>query len=86
MHYVTCCSHRMQKHKFSITCPDALFMETAMGSSKHEKQCVDVSCPECTGMHYVTHRSQWMQKHNSSVTCPISLFLETAPVPPEHEI
>jgi hypothetical protein len=31
MHYVTCRSNRMQKHKFDVTCPDALLMETALG-------------------------------------------------------
>jgi hypothetical protein len=28
MHYVTRRSHRMQKHKFGITCPDAPFVES----------------------------------------------------------
>jgi hypothetical protein len=27
MHYVTCRSHQMEKHKFGITCPSTLFME-----------------------------------------------------------
>jgi hypothetical protein len=34
---VTCMSHRMQKHKFDIMCPDMLFMETAPVPLKHEK-------------------------------------------------
>jgi hypothetical protein len=37
MHYVTSRSHRMQKHKFHITCPGTLFMETAPGLAEHEK-------------------------------------------------
>jgi hypothetical protein len=56
MHYVTRRSHRMQKHKFNITCPDKPFRETAVGPPEHEKLCVYVSCPRCTGMHYVTRR------------------------------
>jgi hypothetical protein len=28
MHYETCISHQMQKHKFSVTCPDSLFVES----------------------------------------------------------
>jgi hypothetical protein len=31
LHYVTRRSHRMQKHRFSITCPGVLMMETAPG-------------------------------------------------------
>jgi hypothetical protein len=37
MHYVTRISYRMQKHKFNITYPDALFMETARVPPEHEK-------------------------------------------------
>jgi hypothetical protein len=36
MHYVTRRSHKMQKHKFSVMCPSALFMETALGAPEHE--------------------------------------------------
>jgi hypothetical protein len=57
MHYMTDISHRMQKHKFSVTCPGAVFMETTMGPPEIEKQCIDVSWPEGTGMHYMTYRS-----------------------------
>jgi hypothetical protein len=49
MHYVTRRSHRMQKHNFGITCPIALFMESALGPPKHEKYFVEVSCLKCTG-------------------------------------
>jgi hypothetical protein len=44
---------RMQKHKFGVTCPRALFMENVVGPPEHEKYCVDVSSPERTGMHYM---------------------------------
>jgi hypothetical protein len=37
MHYVTRISHRMQKHKFGITCPDAHFVESLLVSPEHEK-------------------------------------------------
>jgi hypothetical protein len=36
MHYVTCRSHLMQKHKFGIMCPGALFMDTAPGPPEQE--------------------------------------------------
>jgi hypothetical protein len=34
---VTRRSHRMQKHKFGVTCPAALFLETALGPPDQEK-------------------------------------------------
>jgi hypothetical protein len=34
---VTHKSHRMQKHKFDIMCPNALFMETGLGPPEPEK-------------------------------------------------
>jgi hypothetical protein len=37
MHYVTRKSHRIQKHKFGLTCPGALFMETAPGPPECKK-------------------------------------------------
>jgi hypothetical protein len=57
---ITYISHRMQKDKFGVTCPDALFMETTLGPLEHKKWCVDISCPGCTEMHYVARRSHWM--------------------------
>jgi hypothetical protein len=69
MHYVTWISHRMQKHKFDITCPDALFLETAPVPPEREKQCVNVSRPGGAAMHYVTRRHHQMQKHKFDVSC-----------------
>jgi hypothetical protein len=37
MHYVTHRSHWIEKHKFSITCPDALFVESVSVPPEHEK-------------------------------------------------
>jgi hypothetical protein len=37
MHYVTRRSHRMQKHKFSTMCPDALVVEFVLVPHEHEK-------------------------------------------------
>jgi hypothetical protein len=85
MHYVTQRSHWIQKHKFSVTCPRTLFVETASGPPEHEKLCVDVSCPGRTRVHYVSHRSHWMQKHKFSVTCLGALFVETTQGPPKQE-
>jgi hypothetical protein len=38
IHYVTRISQGEQKHKFSVMCPGALFMETTLGPLDHEKQ------------------------------------------------
>jgi hypothetical protein len=85
MHYMIHRSHHMQKHKFGVTCPDALFAKTATGPPKYEKKCINISCPGCTEMHYVTHRFHRIQKHKFNVTCPGALFMEKAPGPPDHE-
>jgi hypothetical protein len=37
MHYVTHRSHRIQKQKLGIPCPETLFMETAPGPPENEK-------------------------------------------------
>jgi hypothetical protein len=73
------------KHKFYITCLDALFMETKPGPPKHEKWSINVSCTGHTGRHYVTHRSHRMHKHKFDITCLDALIMETARGPPEHE-
>jgi hypothetical protein len=85
MHYVTSRFHQMQKHKFDVTCPSALFMETPLGPTEHEKWCLNVSRPRCTRVQHVTHRSNWMQKQKFSVMCPDVLFMKTTPGSPEHE-
>jgi hypothetical protein len=35
-------SHRMEKHKFGITCPSTLFVETVPVAPEHEKYCINV--------------------------------------------
>jgi hypothetical protein len=85
MHYVTHISHRMQKHRFGVTSPSALFVETAPGPPELEKWCIIILRPRCIGMHYVTHRSHRMHKYKIGVSCPSTLFVESGPVPPEHE-
>jgi hypothetical protein len=75
----------MQKHKFSITSPITLFVESKLVPPKHEKYCVDVSHHERTGMHYVTRSSHRMQKHKFGITCPSVLFVESVPVSPKNE-
>jgi hypothetical protein len=75
----------MQKHKFSISCPDALFMETAAGPLEHQKLTVDISRSGPTEKHYVTRRSHRMQKHMLGVMGPGVLFMKTASDPPEQE-
>jgi hypothetical protein len=51
---VTRRSYQMQKHKFGVMFPDALFTDTAPGAPEREKYCVDISCPGHTKMYYVT--------------------------------
>jgi hypothetical protein len=60
MHYMTHLPHQIQKHKFNVTCTDALFMETKLDPPKHEKYCIIISHPGRTRMHYVVHRSHRM--------------------------
>jgi hypothetical protein len=74
MHYVARRSHRMQKHKFDITCPDALSVKSILVPPEHERYWVDVSWP--TGMHYMTHRSKQIQKYKFNVMCPDALFVK----------
>jgi hypothetical protein len=85
MHYMTRRSHQLQKHKFGVKYPGALFMETRLGPPEHEKYCIDISHPGRTRMHYVTCTSHRMKKHNFGITCPGALFVESLPVPHEHD-
>jgi hypothetical protein len=75
----------MQKHKFSITCPAVLFVQSIPVPSEHRKYCADVSCLRRTRMHYVTGRSHQMQKYTFGVMCPDALFVESILVAPEYE-
>jgi hypothetical protein len=36
MHYVTHRSHRMQKHKLRVTCPDVVFVESVSVPTEHD--------------------------------------------------
>jgi hypothetical protein len=74
-----------EKHKFGVSCPDALCMETVPVPPEHEKYCIDVSRPGSTRTHYVTRRSNQMQKHKFGVMCHYALLMEIVPVSPEHE-
>jgi hypothetical protein len=85
MHYATQKSHWMQNHKFGVTCPGTVFVETASVPPKHEKYYIDISHRGCAGLHYMTRRSNLMQKLKFGITCPPMVFMETAPSPPEHE-
>jgi hypothetical protein len=76
MHYVTHRSHRMQKHKFSITCPIALVVKSIQVPPQHEKLCIDVLRSGLTEMHYVTHSSHWMQNYKFDITCLDTLLVE----------
>jgi hypothetical protein len=37
MHYMTCISHQMQKHKFGMMCPVTLFVESILVPLEQEK-------------------------------------------------
>jgi hypothetical protein len=85
MHYVTHRSHLMQKHKFSVTCPSALFVESVLDPHEHEKLCIKDLRHERNKMHYMTHKSHQMPKHKFGVTCLTALFVESVLDPPKHE-
>jgi hypothetical protein len=85
MHYMTHRPDRIVKHKFSVTCPDAFFMETTPSPPENETKWVDVLHLGCIEMHYVTCRSHRKQKHKFSVPCPGALFMKIAPGPLGHE-
>jgi hypothetical protein len=56
MHYVTHGYTTMQKHKFGVMYPNALFVESAPGPLEREKLCINISHPGCTETHYVIHQ------------------------------
>jgi hypothetical protein len=64
------------KHKFSVTCPNALFRESISVPPEDKKLSVDASCPRRTKMHYVSRRSHRMQKCKFGVMYPGALFME----------
>jgi hypothetical protein len=70
---------------FGITCPSVLFIETAPAPPKHEKYCVNDSCPGHTRMSYVSRKSNEMQKHKFDVMCLDALFKESILGPLEQE-
>jgi hypothetical protein len=65
MHYVSWRSHQKQQDKFDVTCPSALFNDTALGPPEQEEVSVDVLCPERIGIHYETRQSHKMQNTSS---------------------
>jgi hypothetical protein len=75
----------MQKHKFSVTCPEAPLVGPAPAPQKNEKWCVDVLHPGRTRMRYVTSGSHGMQKHKLSVMCPSALVVGLTLGPPKNE-
>jgi hypothetical protein len=54
------------KHKFGITCPGTLFVES--GPTQARKIVHPRFMPGCTGMHHVTCTSLRMQKHKFGIT------------------
>ncbi len=78
MYYVTHRSQQLQKHKFGVTCPGALFVESVLEPHEYEIYCVNISHPGRIRMHYMTRISHRMQKHKFGVTCPSALLMETA--------
>jgi hypothetical protein len=85
MHYMTHISYRMHKHKFGVTCPVVVCVESVPVPPEHEKLHVDDSRLRRNRMHYMTRRSHQMQKHKFGLTCPAALFVESEPVPPEND-
>jgi hypothetical protein len=77
MHYMSRRSQQTQKHKFGLTCPNTLFVESVSVLPENYKQRVDISHPGRTRMHYVTHKSHQTQKQKFGVMCPDALFVES---------
>jgi hypothetical protein len=84
MHHMTHISHKMQKYKFSVPCPGALFVKSEQVLFKHESAST-FGTPDAPGMHYVTRRSHRMQKHKFGITYPSAIFMETTQGLPENE-
>jgi hypothetical protein len=57
-------SHQIQKHKFSVTCPVTLFLETTPGQPEHEKYCIDVSQPKLMRFLWKPPRAHPSMKSN----------------------
>jgi hypothetical protein len=75
----------MQKHKFSVTCLDALFVESVPVAPEHENSALTfygLDTPECT----TSPTDPAGYKKKFGLTCPVVLFVKSIPGPPEHEI
>jgi hypothetical protein len=74
MHYVTRRSHRMEKHKFGVTGPDALFIDTARGPAELEKSWVECDtlchCSSYSAEQYLTMYFRSLNEILASLTRP----------------
>jgi hypothetical protein len=84
MHYVTRRSHRMQKHKFGVTCSGALFVilyQSHLSMKNSASMFHAADAPECT-MRPVDPTGR--KKHKFHIKCLGELFVISVPVSPEH--
>jgi hypothetical protein len=72
----------MQKHKFSVLCPNTLFVESILVPPGALLMIRDPDAPECT-MLPTDHIG--CREHKFDVTCPGVLLMETMSGPSEHE-
>jgi hypothetical protein len=85
MHYVTCRSHRIQKHKFGVMCPGTHFVESIPVPPRARKILHRCFAP-------LTHRNALHvpqipsnPEHEFRVMCPGALSVESVTVLHEHE-
>jgi hypothetical protein len=74
MHYVTRRYHHMQKHKFSIICPDAFLWNPYQSHPSNKNSASMFRAPDAPTMSYLSRRSHRMQKYKFSITCPSAFF------------
>jgi hypothetical protein len=74
----------MQKHKFGVTSPVALFVESG-GSQMGRKNSASMFCVPTLWKALCDPQVPLDAQHKFGVTCPNALFFESVQIPPKHE-
>jgi hypothetical protein len=85
MYYVTDRSHRIQKHKFDVSCPSTLswYPHRALSSMKIVRQFIMLQTPHNAQRDPQIPPDE--KKNKFSLTCPGVLIVVSTLGPPEHE-
>jgi hypothetical protein len=75
----------MQKQKFSVTCPDVLFLKSVLVPPEQEKESVNVLSPDAPECTMLPADPSKCKKQKFGTTCPEALFVKSVLVPPELE-